>query len=369
MLVGLIATVVMFQVFAVSEGQKRTTTGAGDAQQNGVSSVFLIERDARMAGYGMNYLPAARLLGQRLLRADQHAVHLPHGARTRSWTAGVTADTLTIVYGDTPRLHGAGAAEPGHPADPGDAVQGVQPLRLRARRPPRRRRRPAGRARMYQVQSLPPLRGTATTSATIRALRRCAGRLARDRLQPRRRRRDPEARVLPTIAYGAVDRFPDRRAPHQPGAEPDGRDLCPAGQPAGGDRTPCSRAGRRSSSPTASCSSRCSTHSTPTATTACPRDAPAPRRSCSPDSVTSGPTRCPLNPTTAMWQGDHRHPLRDRLAQHDAGETRPGHQHLQRHHSQPAVAGRRRAPRRLGRSRTGAATATACSRSPFPRAT
>lgn len=55
-LIGLIGTVVIFQVFAVSEGQKRTTTGASDAQQNGVFGLFQIERDARMAGYGMNHM-------------------------------------------------------------------------------------------------------------------------------------------------------------------------------------------------------------------------------------------------------------------------------------------------------------------------
>ncbi|QJR16417.1 hypothetical protein DSM104440_03251 [Usitatibacter palustris] len=55
-LVGLLATVVMFQMFAVSEGQKRTTTGAGDAQQNGVFSLFQLERDGRMAGYGINHV-------------------------------------------------------------------------------------------------------------------------------------------------------------------------------------------------------------------------------------------------------------------------------------------------------------------------
>lgn len=57
MLIGLVATVVMFQVFAVSEGQKRTTTYAGDAQQNASASLFTVERDARMAGYGLNYFP------------------------------------------------------------------------------------------------------------------------------------------------------------------------------------------------------------------------------------------------------------------------------------------------------------------------
>ncbi|MDH5265794.1 MAG: PilW family protein [Betaproteobacteria bacterium] len=55
-LIGLIGTVVIFQVFAVSESQKRTTTGGSDAQQNGVFGLFQIERDIRMAGYGLNNL-------------------------------------------------------------------------------------------------------------------------------------------------------------------------------------------------------------------------------------------------------------------------------------------------------------------------
>jgi type IV pilus assembly protein PilW len=57
MVIALVSVVVMFQVFAVSEGMRRTTTGAGDAQQNGVASLFLLERDARMAGYGLNFMP------------------------------------------------------------------------------------------------------------------------------------------------------------------------------------------------------------------------------------------------------------------------------------------------------------------------
>ncbi|HRE13211.1 MAG TPA: PilW family protein [Usitatibacteraceae bacterium] len=62
-LVALVATVIIFQVFAVSEGQKRTTTGASDAQQNGGFSLFQIERDLRMAGYGLNHMA---LLGCRI---------------------------------------------------------------------------------------------------------------------------------------------------------------------------------------------------------------------------------------------------------------------------------------------------------------
>ena len=52
--IALIGVIVVFQVFAVSEGYKRTTTSGGDAQTNGALALFSIERDVRMAGYGIN---------------------------------------------------------------------------------------------------------------------------------------------------------------------------------------------------------------------------------------------------------------------------------------------------------------------------
>ncbi len=52
MAIGLIATIIVMQVFATFEGQKRTTTGGADAQTNGGVSLYTIERDLRMAGYG-----------------------------------------------------------------------------------------------------------------------------------------------------------------------------------------------------------------------------------------------------------------------------------------------------------------------------
>lgn len=53
LVIGLIATVIIFQVFAVSERQKRTTTGAADAQGNGAIGLFMMQRDVRMAGWGL----------------------------------------------------------------------------------------------------------------------------------------------------------------------------------------------------------------------------------------------------------------------------------------------------------------------------
>ena len=52
MVMGLISMVVVMQVFSSFEGQKRTTTGGSDAQTNGGVSLYTIERDVRMAGYG-----------------------------------------------------------------------------------------------------------------------------------------------------------------------------------------------------------------------------------------------------------------------------------------------------------------------------
>ncbi len=56
LLIGLIGIVVMMQTFAVSEGFKRTATSGTDAQVNGAVALYMLEREIRMAGYGMNAL-------------------------------------------------------------------------------------------------------------------------------------------------------------------------------------------------------------------------------------------------------------------------------------------------------------------------
>ena len=103
--VGLLGTVVIFQVFALFEGQKRTTTSGGDAQQNGLLALYTIERDARMAGYGINYAP---LLGCNVLAYDA-------GPPVRNFNftlvplqisdgASGAPDSVTIVYGNSNQL-------------------------------------------------------------------------------------------------------------------------------------------------------------------------------------------------------------------------------------------------------------------------
>jgi type IV pilus assembly protein PilW len=53
LVIGLLATLVIMQVFATFEGQKRTTTGTADAQVNGSIALFSIQRDMQMAGFGL----------------------------------------------------------------------------------------------------------------------------------------------------------------------------------------------------------------------------------------------------------------------------------------------------------------------------
>lgn len=55
MVIALLGVIIIFQVFSVSEGIKRTTTSGGDAVQSGAFSLFTLERSLKMAGYGLFY--------------------------------------------------------------------------------------------------------------------------------------------------------------------------------------------------------------------------------------------------------------------------------------------------------------------------
>ncbi len=54
MAIGMIASILILQIYSASEQRKRTTTGGADAQTNGMVALYLIERDLRQAGYGLS---------------------------------------------------------------------------------------------------------------------------------------------------------------------------------------------------------------------------------------------------------------------------------------------------------------------------
>ncbi|MGB8337672.1 MAG: PilW family protein [Burkholderiales bacterium] len=86
LVIGLIGTIVIFQVFAISEGQKRTTTAGNDANQSGILALYTLERHLRMGGGGI--VNAQNALGCLINASYENAVVLP--------TAGLPAPFNTL---------------------------------------------------------------------------------------------------------------------------------------------------------------------------------------------------------------------------------------------------------------------------------
>lgn len=57
LLLGLLTVLVIAQVSAFAEGQKRTTTSGSDAQTNGALALYAVQRDVEAAGYGLSVIP------------------------------------------------------------------------------------------------------------------------------------------------------------------------------------------------------------------------------------------------------------------------------------------------------------------------
>jgi len=128
MLIGLIGMVIIFQVFEVSEGIKRSTTSGGDAQQNGAIALYVMERDLRSAGMGFNDTPyvGCKILAYDSLRkipgpefstaAEPRMALVPALICVPGSTApgcpvppilgapATTPDQLTVFYGSQPQI-------------------------------------------------------------------------------------------------------------------------------------------------------------------------------------------------------------------------------------------------------------------------
>ena len=105
-LIGLIATVIIFQMFAVSESQKRATTGASDSMQSGTQAMFQVERDVALAGYGLskhlfgctiNGWYDSGVPGGQLLKFVLVPVFITNGAGNQS-------DSVTVFSASTDKL-------------------------------------------------------------------------------------------------------------------------------------------------------------------------------------------------------------------------------------------------------------------------
>jgi type IV pilus assembly protein PilW len=123
MVIALLGTLVIFQVFAVSEGQKRTTTSGSDAQQNGAIAMYMLERAVRTAGAGMtstDYLLGCPLsLAGTAIAAPTVAPAPPAPILAAPVLitdgGGGNSDSITLMYGNasglaTPVTFGAAVA-------------------------------------------------------------------------------------------------------------------------------------------------------------------------------------------------------------------------------------------------------------------
>ena len=102
MVISLLGTIIIFQVFEVSEGIKRTTTSGGDAQQNGLLALIAVERDARMAGFGVNYAPLLGCTVQGLQDTRNFSFTLAAASIGDEVSSG--GDSITFVYGSSDLL-------------------------------------------------------------------------------------------------------------------------------------------------------------------------------------------------------------------------------------------------------------------------
>lgn len=107
LVIGLLTTLVIMQVFSAFEGQKRSTSGSADAQTNGSIALMNIQRDIQVAGYGLP-LPMANKESGSLrcaVFADYDPDNVPATDNSTNLFpvsiqdgAGDASDTITVRY-------------------------------------------------------------------------------------------------------------------------------------------------------------------------------------------------------------------------------------------------------------------------------
>lgn len=114
MVIGMLGILVIMNIFAVSEGQKRTTTSGSDAQTNGGIALSLVERDVRMAGYGFASMFAYGNICPAGIQIYNNTQAPPNDVSTSTFTpvqinpAGIPAgdantSTISVLYGTSSR--------------------------------------------------------------------------------------------------------------------------------------------------------------------------------------------------------------------------------------------------------------------------
>jgi type IV pilus assembly protein PilW len=93
--IGLLAMLVVFQVCALFEARRRVTVASSDAQINGTQVLMAIERDLKLAGYGLGPASAQGCLVKRYFNSAQPDLVL-QAVKITNGVAG-TADSLRML--------------------------------------------------------------------------------------------------------------------------------------------------------------------------------------------------------------------------------------------------------------------------------
>lgn len=94
-IISMLMVIVIYQVYGVSEGQKRTITAGGDAQQNANLALYVLERDLSMAGNGI--MSSAIAL-------DQCPLVRPLPVLIEAGATAGDPDAITILFGGSGSL-------------------------------------------------------------------------------------------------------------------------------------------------------------------------------------------------------------------------------------------------------------------------
>lgn len=133
MAVSLLGMLVIFQVFSVSQGYKQATASSGDSQQNGALALYGLQRDIRMAGYGLTAAINSAATGFSCSKdgvyrqvdgwlQDSTPASGDAGTASSFWLAPViitnngTSDTITVLRGNSPLIANTVGIEAGSTA-------------------------------------------------------------------------------------------------------------------------------------------------------------------------------------------------------------------------------------------------------------
>jgi type IV pilus assembly protein PilW len=99
--ISLLGVLIIFQVFAVNEDVRRTTTSGGDEQTSGLMALMTIERDLRHAGFGINDfdLVGCNMKMYDAMRSPAKVPDYPLAPVEIVSNAGTVPDVIRVIYG------------------------------------------------------------------------------------------------------------------------------------------------------------------------------------------------------------------------------------------------------------------------------